>query len=455
LSDKEGFRTDVIELLKPLNMPLVRYPGGNFVSSYNWKDGVGPRESRKPRPDYAWKSIEPNTFGTDEFMRWAKKVGTKPMLAVNLGTAGTSEAMELLEYCNLPAGTAYADMRVHHGHKAPYKVEYWCLGNEMDGPWQAGHVPAEEYARRAQSAGKVMKGLDPSIKLIICGSSGRFMNTYMQWDRQILEYCWDDADYISAHRYSGNHSGNSDHYLAEGVEIDQIIHDYRSVIGFVRGQKRSKKNVYLSFDEWNVWYKAMAGDGGWKVAPHLLEEVYNFEDALVCAQYLMSFIRNADVVKLACIAQLVNVIGPLLTRPDGTLVQSIYYPFLWMSQHVKGVSLQTKIHGPSYKAGERGDVPAMDAAVSYDETNGQVCAVLLNRDRTGPRKVTMKLEDRTFTTLGTAHLLHHNDLKAANSWEHRHVVGPGTVETKVVDGALTLELPGPSLAVVTVGTGKR
>jgi len=243
-------------------------------------------------------------------------------MAVNLGTMGTANAGELVEYCNLPTGTLWADRRKTNGHAEPYGVKLWCLGNEMDGIWQAGHVPADEYARRAGQASVMMKGLDPTIQTIAAGSSGRFMHSYMNWDRTLLEYCWDQIDFISAHRYSNNDRQDSAWFLAEGIEIDRVIEDYEGLLGYVRGLKKSNKRIYLSFDEWNVWYKDRDGDGKWAAAPHLLEEVYNLEDALVCAQYLSSFIRHADTVKLACIAQIVNVIAPVLD-PQRRLADSV------------------------------------------------------------------------------------------------------------------------------------
>ncbi|HEY7089047.1 MAG TPA: alpha-L-arabinofuranosidase C-terminal domain-containing protein, partial [Tepidisphaeraceae bacterium] len=389
-ADKNGFRLDVIESLKKLNMPVMRYPGGNFVSAYDWKDGVGPKEKRPRRPDFAWWSIESNQFGTDEFMQWCKMLGTEPMMAVNLGTSEPKDASALLEYCNLNHGTYWSDQRKANGHAEPYNVKYWCLGNEMDGPWQAGHCTAMEYARKAWRASKLMKGLDSKIQTIICGSSGRGMTTYMEWDRTVLEECWDTADYISAHRYSTNGQNNTPWFLAEGVEIDRVLQDYAGLISYVRGLKKNKNMVYLSFDEWNVWYRHRSHDGGWKEAPHLLEEVYNLEDALVCAQYLSSFIRRADVVKMACIAQIVNVIAPIFTRKDGILVQSIYHPMELMSRNAKGLSLTPSVESPLYSAEgtDRTDVPSIDVSSSYNPESGDASFFIVNRKIDGDAKVT-------------------------------------------------------------------
>ncbi len=437
-ADAEGWRVDVIDAIRPLAMPLMRYPGGNFVSCYDWWDGIGPREKRPKRLDYAWRSIESNQVGLDEFVRWCTRVNTQPMMAVNLGTRGAAEAQAIVEYCNSPAGTKWADERVRNGVRDPYGIKVWCLGNEMDGPWQAGHVPAEEYARRADQAAKMMRGVDRDIQLVLCGSSARAMNTYMDYDRVSLEYCWDHVQFVSAHRYSSNDRNDSDWFLAEGVEIERIVQDYRGLFNFVRAKKRSDKHVHLSFDEWNVWYKNRQGDGDWKQAPHLLEEVYNLEDAIVCAQYLSSFVRNADLVKIACIAQMVNVIGPLMTRSDGLLVQSIYHPLKWYCQHAKGKSLQLLIDGPTYKAGARGDVPAIDAAVTLDESTGTadpsagtLAIFLSNRDQHAQHTVSLTLEDKTFKNVIEAVQLAGPDLKLDNTWEHPDRVKPVPLDVTI------------------------
>ena len=441
LSDVNGFRLDVLNALKKLQMPLMRYPGGNFVSSYDWTDGIGPRDQRPRRPDFAWKSVETNQFGTDEFMVWCKELGTAPMMAVNLGTKGAEEASALLEYCNLPVGTYWADRRAANGSQEPYKVKTWCLGNEMDGPWQAGHVPAEEYARRADQAGKIMKGLDSSIELVACGSSGRGMATYLSYDRITLEYCWNHVDYISAHRYSENHRNDTAWYLAEGLEIERIIQDYAGLLSYVRGVKRSNKQVYLSFDEWNVWYKAREMDGKWTVAPHLIEEVYNLEDALICAQYLNAFIRNADVVKIGCIAQIVNIIAPILTKRDGMLLQSIFHPFALMATNAQGKSLRPVLNSPTYQAGERGEVPVLDVSASYGE-DGKLGVFLVNRSQTDAVELEVRLEDVTITALGNVEVLSGNDPKMANSWENPNLLTPQPGTAHLTEqGTIVVQVP--------------
>ena len=458
LSNPQGFRTDVLELMRGLRMATVRYPGGNFASAYNWRDGVGPREQRPVRADFAWQSIEPNTFGTDEFVAWCRAIDSKPMITVNLGTGTAADAAAWVEYCNFPGGTALSDMRIANnaGDRTPHDVTLWCLGNEMDGPWQAGHVPAEAYALRADQAARLMRGIGAApIELTAAGSSGRTMPGYMQWDRTVLEYCWDTIDYIAAHRYSENRANDSPRFLAEGVEIDSILDDYAALLRYVKARRKSVKNVYLSFDEWNVWYRAR-GEGNWSHAPHLLEEVYNLEDALVCAQYLNAFIRHADVVKLACLAQVVNVIAPVLTRADGVLVQSIYHPFALMAEHVAGVSLTPFVGTPLYTAGDRGEVPVLDAAAAYDETTGRLCMSLVNRSTTDALRVTLDAADLTMQSDAAGELITHDDPKAHNDWDAPQRVTPKALAVEIGDdGRATLTLPRLSHAVVRITVRKR
>ncbi len=446
-SDPNGFRTDVLEALRGMRMPVVRYPGGNFVSAYDWRDGVGPRDQRPRRRDFAWRSIETNQFGTDEFIQWCRALGAEPMLAVNLGTGTPDSAAALVEYCNLGSGTAWADQRVANGHKEPHGVKLWCLGNEMDGPWQAGHVPADIYARSANVAAALMKKMDPSIQTVACGSSGRWMGTYLEWDRVVLETCWDRVDYISAHRYSTNHENDAAHFLAEGVEIDRILDDYAGLISYVRGRRRSDKKVYVSFDEWNVWYRQRSEEGRWEEAPHLLEEVYNFEDALVCAQYLSAFIRRADLVKIGCLAQIVNVIAPIATRGDDLLLQTIYHPFVLYAQNAAGISLRPVVEGPTYRAGRRGEVPRVDAAATLDAESGRLAVFLVNRSLESPASVEVHLADGTIGGVRSCRMLGEVDVKAENTWDSREAVKPREGRAEAKNGMLRVDVPAPGLCV--------
>src|SRR5690606_34434446 len=342
-ADEAGFRSDVKELIKELQVPIIRYPGGNFVSGYNWEDGVGPVEERPKRLELAWRVLEPNYVGTNEFINWAKQIGTEVMMAVNLGTRGADAARNWLEYCNHPGGTYWSDLRIKHGYKEPHKVRTWCLGNEMDGPWQIGQKTADEYGRLANETAKAMRLVDPDIQLVSCGSSGSGMPTFPEWEATTLNHTYEVTDFISLHQYYGNRDGNSANYLARTMDMDHFIQTVISTCDYIKAKKRSKKTMYLSFDEWNVWYHSNDQDRKiepWTIGPPQLEDIYNFEDALLVGSMLITLLRHADRVKMACLAQLVNVIAPIMTEEGGKAwKQTIFYPYLHASVFGRGISL--------------------------------------------------------------------------------------------------------------------
>ena len=449
-ADEDGFRTDVMDAMKRQSMTVMRYPGGNFASGYHWMDGVGPQKLRPTVRELAWQSIEPNAFGTDEFIRLCRKMDWQPMLTVNLGTGSPEEARNWVEYCNCPAGTNFADIRVGNGEEMPYDVGLWCLGNEMDGHWQLGHVPADQYAIRAQQAAKMMKDVDRRIELVACGScSVDMFDTYMEWDRQVLEYLGDYADYMSLHRYVGNPKDDTPDYLAVTNSIDRQIEEMDAVCRFVQAKRRSEKRTYLCFDEWNVWYKNREMDGEGKFAPHLVEEVYNLEDALVVSGFLNSFVRHADSVRIANIAQIVNVIAPLITRGDDLLVQSIYHPFTMYAGRQEGTSLRTFVDGTGYMSESYGRVNYIDAAMIQNDRKLQVFVTNRSTDTDVPLRIV--LEDRPIESLVSAEILTGGqDPKAANSFEQPDLVGKRPFqEVKVAGGRVQCFLPPLSFAAMT------
>lgn len=381
LADEDGLRTDVIKMINELDVPVVRYPGGNFVSGYNWEDGVGPVESRPKRLELAWGVTEPNLFGTNEFMRWCQKAKTSPMMAVNLGTRGPDAARALVEYCNHKSGSKYADMRIAHGYKDPWNVKLWCLGNEMDGPWQMCAKTAEEYGRVANEAAKMMKWVDGSIETVLCGSSSRYMNTFGTWEQKTLEIAYDNVDYVSLHQYYDNRSGDTASFLAKNLDLDDFIYSVICVCDYVKAKKRTKKQINLSFDEWNVWYHSNGAHvERWSTAPNQLEDIYNFEDALVVACMLITLLRHADRVKIACLAQLVNVIAPIFTKTGGgAFRQTIFYPFAAMSKYARGNVLKPIIDCPKYDCKDFTDVPYLESVASYDEENEEIALFVVNR----------------------------------------------------------------------------
>ena len=418
-ADADGIRSDVLNALKGMQMSVVRYPGGNFASGYHWQDGVGPVAERPQVRELAWQSLEPNRFGTDEFLSLCSKADWQPMLCANLGTGTPEEARNWVEYCNGETGSRWADLRAANGNESPLSVPFWCLGNEMDGPWQLGHVPASQYAIRAQQAGKMMKDLDRSVKLVACGSSSPEMPDYLEWDRTVLEGVGGLADYISLHRYVGNSEDEPADYLATGVSIDAQIEAVDACCRFVAAKRKRKKRAFLCFDEWNVWYKARSAsdmNGQGKFAPHLIEEVYNLEDALVVASFLMSFIRHADVVKIANLAQLVNVIAPILTRGDDMLIQSIYYAFQMISSRKTGTSLRIVQEGPTHFAPSYGDCPLLDCAAILDADRNLLHCFAMNRSIDSASELELSLQGYGFAPV-SSELLHAADLKVGNSFD--------------------------------------
>ncbi len=459
LSDSNGFRKDVIEEVRGLGVPIIRYPGGNFVSGYNWLDGIGPKQDRPRVLDKAWNSLNTNQFGTDEFMMWCKAVGTLPLMGLNLGTGTPEQAAALVEYCNVEKGTRWSDLRRKNGIAEPYKVEHWCLGNEMDGPWQIGHMTATEYGLKAADAARQMRYVDPSLKLVACGSSGPFMPTYLEWDREVLEQCYEYVDALSLHRYVGNSQENTGNdsakYLAINLTMDRQIAETVAVCDMVRGRKRSKKQLWLSFDEWNVWYRANKGDdvnGHEKEAPHLLEEVYNLEDALVVGGLINTLLRNADRVKLACLAQLINVIAPIMTNENGLFRQTIYYPYSWGLQMARGSVLNLLAEGPSYEVSGIGTVPYLDVVGTFAKDNGNVALFILNRDLKNAHEVEVLWEDAPPARVLYASVITGDDLKAFNSFEAPKRVVPKDFAKPATSGGQTkFEVPARSYSVVQWG----
>ena len=380
-ADENGFRTDVIDMVKKLNVPIVRYPGGNFVSGYNWEDGVGPVESRPKRLDLAWGTTEPNYFGTNEFMKWCQKANTDCMMAVNLGTRGTDAARNLVEYCNHKGGSAWSDLRKAHGYADPWNIKLWCLGNEMDGGWQMGAKTATEYGRAALEASKVMKWTDPSIETVLCGSSSRNSWTFGTWEEESLDIAYDNIDYVSLHQYYGNRTDDIQSYLANTLQLDEFIYSVICICDYVKAKKRSKKTINLSFDEWNVWYHSNNRPfEKWSVAPPLLEDIYNFEDALLVGSMLITLLRHCDRIKIACLAQLVNVIAPIFTQTGGGIFeQTIYYPFMHVSNYGRGAALLPLLDCPKYDCKEYTDVPYLESIATYNEENEEVTIFCVNK----------------------------------------------------------------------------
>jgi alpha-L-arabinofuranosidase len=457
-ADKNGMRGDVAQLVKDLDIPMVRYPGGNFVSAYNWEDGIGPREKRPTRLDLAWHTSDSNAVGIHEFADWCETVGTEMMLAVNLGSRGLDHARNFLEYVNAPTGSYWGDLRKSNGRAEPWNVKLWCLGNEMDGPWQVGHKTPDEYGRLAHETAKAMRMFDKSLELIVCGSSNSDMATYPEWERVVLEHTYESVDHISLHMYFGNRAKDTANYLALNEKLDRYIGTIASTINYVKSKKRSKRDVYISFDEWNVWYHSnkqdreiLDGNGGWPHAPRLLEDIYNFEDVLQVGCIINTFIRRSDVVKLACIAQLVNVIAPIMTDPKGAAWrQTIYYPYYFASRFGRGTALQLSVDSPGYDADVADNIPYLDiTGVKNDD--GTLTFFAVNRHATETLEVDVSLEGFAASSVIDHQVMTHANLEAVNTADNMTNVAPSKGTGAVVaDGKLSVKLAPYSYQMIRV-----
>ncbi|SDN98806.1 alpha-N-arabinofuranosidase [Alkalicoccus daliensis] len=451
-ADEQGFRTDVLSLVKELQVPIVRYPGGNMVSAYNWEDGVGPKEDRPNRLELAWRTIETNDFGTNEFADWAQKAGTEVMMAINLGTRGVDAARNFIEYCNHPGGTYWSDLRKKHGYEKPHNIKTWCLGNEMDGPWQVGQKTPVEYGRIAKETAKAMRLVDPDIELVSCGSSNSSMPTFPEWEAVTLDHTYEEADYVSLHQYFGNRDNDSQNYLANTMELERFIKTVTSICDYIKAKKRSKKTMMLSFDEWNVWYHSNENDEKmepWQIAPPQLEDVYNFEDALLVGGILITFLKNADRVKMACMAQLVNVIAPIMTDNMGSAwKQTIYYPYMHTSVFGRGTSLQPVVVSPKFDTKDFTDVPYIDSAVVYNEENEEVTVFTLNRHLEEDILVNINVSGFEDYRIVEHIVLENDDLKAVNTSQNQAVQPHKNGQSELKDGRIEAKINHTSWNVI-------
>jgi alpha-N-arabinofuranosidase len=453
-ADEHGFRRDVLDLARELGVTIVRYPGGNFVSAYDWEDGVGPQKERPTRLDLAWHTIETNEMGTDEFMRWAELAGVEPMLAVNLGTRGVDAARALVEYCNHPNGTTRSDLRATNGHPEPHAVPVWCLGNEMDGPWQIGQKTALEYGRLAAEAGKAMKQIDPKIQLVACGSSSRSMPTFGTWEATVLQQCYDVVDYISLHAYYEQDGDDLDSFLASSCDMDAFIESVVATCDHARACTRSERCINLSFDEWNVWYQSQLGDlsrRDWEKHPALIEDVYTLADAIVVGTLLITLLRHANRVRIACLAQLVNAIAPIMTEPGGPAWrQTIFYPFALAAAHARdGVVLRVEPASPTIETARYGAASALEATAISHEDRGEIVILAANRNRDEPLELKVALRDLRDLAVVTHTTLTGPDPTLTNTKEQPDRVRPQPLDGAHLEGTqLRATLPPMSWNVV-------
>jgi len=428
LADSHGYRRDVLDGTKKLNATILRWPGGNFSSNYHWMDGIGPRDQRPARLEMAWGTVESNRFGTHEFLDYAKLAGSEPYICCNLGTGTWTEAQQWVEYCNSSEDTAMTRLRKQNGRAEPWKVKYWGLGNEMDGPWQMGHRSAEDYGKFALEAAKLMKWTDPNIKLIAAGASNFGQGVdWTAWNRTVLDFLKQHADYLALHTYVGNTANNFGDFLASSVDLDQRLKISEGTLDNALAGQTPRRKVYIAFDEWNVWYRAR---GNAQRGRRILEERYNLEDALVVATFLNSFVNHAHIVKIANMAQLVNVIAPMFTDERGMFFQTIFHPLAAFANNTKGTALELFTDAPKYKTARFDDVPYLDTSAAWD--NGSLVLNVVNRHKDQAIETEIEAEDKTFA--GTVQVTEVNgpDIKAENDFG-KTTVAPVT-KTLSADG---------------------
>lgn len=450
-ADENGFRLDVASLIQELQVSTVRYPGGNFVSGYNWQDGIGPKEQRPVRLDYAWLSKETNEFGIGEFYKWSQKFGVTPMVAVNMGTGTPQEAGYFVEYSNLKGGTYFSDLRKQHGFEEPFNFKYWCVGNEMDGPWQTCHLEAHEYARKALETAKIMHWVDPSIQLIACGSATTTLPTYPEWDRVVLETVYDEVSCLSCHHYFENHTGKIEDFLGSYVLMDNFIHTITSTADFVKAKLRSKKDMMISFDEYNIWsidgepwmdYFNRDPNNRFTKAPPLLEQHYTFLDALVLGGLMCTLVNHCDRVKMASLAQLVNVIAPIFTQPGGAVIkQTIFYPFKWLSVYGRGKALRYFANVPCIET-IHGQTKTLQSAAVYNDERKEIAFFVLNLDQKQDQEISFVLDGFGKVELFEHHELSGCPLDAMNTFETPDAVTPKVVPVTAAEKeSLTAKVP--------------
>lgn len=423
-ADEDGFRQDVLELVKELNLSVVRYPGGNFTSGYNWEDGIGPKEDRPVKLDVAWKQIEPNSFGLNEFMKWLDKVGADPIMTVNLGTRGIEEAKNIMEYCNFPEGAYWSNLRKTHGIDDPYKIKIWCLGNELDGEWQIARKSADEYGQLACETAKAMKWIDPNIELVAVGSSARHMATFPEWDKTVLMHTYDHVEYLSLHNYIAKKEHDTATYLAMPLDMEKQIKEVIATCDYVKSKKRSDKTMMLSFDEWNLWKAPDIAYVPWQTGSPFDWVRFNMEDALVFGSAMLTLLKNADRIKIACQSLLVNTIPMILTEKDGKAWRNTtFYPFSHVSQYGRGEVLRSIIETPKYDTAVYKDVPVVDSVTVFNEEKAELTVFAINRSDE-PIEFTIDVRDFKTCVLKEHIVMKHDDLSAVNTSENPLEVCP-------------------------------
>jgi alpha-L-arabinofuranosidase len=451
LADDQGFRKDVLDAVRGLAPPQVRWPGGNFVSNYHWTDGIGPVDQRPRKLELAWHTEESNRFGTDEFMAWCQAVGTEPVICLNMGTGTMEEALAWIEYCNGTGNTYWASKRRENGHPEPYNVRMWGLGNEMYGEWQVGHRTAEDYVATAKVWGRAIKRLDPELSLVSCGNQG-----INDWDQIVIDGLAPIIDYHSLHLYTG-----SDDYWTNVLAphyTERMLGLVRELIDRARYRQRINREINVAYDEWNVWFRTDDGQ---------LEERYNLSDTLAVATFLNIFVRRSRTVKVANFAQLVNVIAPIVTSPQGMLLQGIYHPLQLMSRATREITVDTFVKSGAHahvdppgqrwrhRVGGLGPFQFLDVAASRDAGARQLTLSVVNRDPERILPTRIQLHTAKATGKMTGHEVNGAHPGVVNTFEQPNEIGVRRFEQRVKGDVIEVSFPPHSFTVLEMDLAER
>jgi alpha-L-arabinofuranosidase len=438
LADEHGFRTDVLEAARALRIPILRWPGGNFVSGYHWMDGVGPHEHRPRRIELAWRGEEPNTFGTDEFIQYCRALGAEPYICVNMGSGSMDEAQAWVEYCNGTGNTHWANLRRANGHEAPYNVRYWGLGNEIYGAWQIGASTAEDYVKKARAFAAIMKWTDPGIDLVSCGQSG-----WTEWDRTVIDGLAPYVRYHSVHLYTG--SGDYWRNLLMPHQAERALRVCEALIERARYVQAIEHPIGIAFDEWNVWYRTRAPEQ----RETGIEEQYDLSDALAVATFLNIFIRHCRSVQIANFAQMVNAIAAIFTNKQGLFLQTVYHPLRLYAEHAQEVAVDVFVDSPLFeltaeqdaraatatdrpwRVADLGPFQLLDVTATCDATGRELCLAVVNRSPNQDLATSIQVDGRSLTGDLVAYEVNGAEPGARNSFDNPNAVDVATHRLQV------------------------
>jgi alpha-L-arabinofuranosidase len=457
LSDEQGFRKDVLAAARDWGVTILRWPGGDFASQYHWEDAIGPVQNRTRKYNAAWLEEESNHFGTDEFMAYCKKVGGEPYLCINAGTGTVEEAANWVEYCNATGNTHYANLRRKNGHAEPYGVRYWGLGNEIYGPWQVGHKNAEDYIKFAVESAKLMRWVDPTIRLVACGSVED-----PSWNRKVLEELVNLVDYISVHDYEGADDyyemlGSVCHFehniklMDATIELTDSPRGKDPIINWAFPDMKGKKRIEIACDEWNIWYRKR--DLWRRDVPNPVEEVYNLRDALWVASSLNLMHRMSGVVTLANLAQLVNSIAPIFTSKEGMFLQTTYFPMKLYTHECGSLYLASNIQSPTFSSKSYQDVPYLDVSATADEGKKVLSLAVVNRHQSAAITTNIAVENAHANGKAQVFEINGTSADTENSFSAPNNVRIEQKDSVAVGGTFAYTFPAHSVTLLKLNIG--